>query len=802
MLRSIILLPLLILIQHSFAQTPNVRIVDKQFELHAYQAALDNYLLLLKADPNSARLHTRAGLCYYHTGRPAEAAGHLEKARSFRDFDPAQLQWLGRALMMTGDYRRAAEVFRDFAEFDPQTGNHFLAMARNARSLGEEPSRVRVSPERISSRATDFGLGFQADRVIFSSFNPNVDNPPSGWVSGDQYHYLFMAKPDATGALGAPRLLKKELRIVYNDGPAAYRPDGREVVFMRTRFSGNNRLVPEAGFQSSLFIADVNANGLWENIRPFPYNGTGWSCAWPAYSEDGRTLYFASDRPEGFGGYDIWSCQRSEDDWSAPANLGAVVNTPGHEITPFPLGENLRFASDWHPGLGGFDLFRAIRTQDKFVAVFHEGPGLNAPADDLGLIVRVDGRSGYFTSNRHGRGDLDIYRFETDYQEAFLRILHAISNQPVSGAVLEPGACLGSAVRSDANGLLRLPLGAKEDCTLRVTHPDFADQIVDTRLLRMKQGVHTVNLKPSEWIIPATVRDKHTGRPIANVRLRLTDQRSGYYQDFESDAEGNLRVSMAPETQFFALLSGQGYQEMSQTIQTGARPDIDLLGTFHMESLGGAPTATAEPSGDISAADRRQPVSALPPGTPVFAIQVAAVRPGNESDVSAWESLARFGTVYQKGGDQIVRIRVGLFEDRTEAEQIARDIEAAGHPGAFVVTEQAETLLDQVMISMARSRPDAAKPETAKPEAAKPEAAKETYLIRLAAYRNPKWFDPAGLERFGAIRDEQNGEWTIKLVGGIASLADARQALKAAREAGFQEAYILREAEGQRTRVE
>jgi len=336
--------------------------------------------------------------------------------------------------------------------------------------------------------------------------------------------------------------------------------------------------------------------------------------------------------------------------------------------------------------------------------------------------------------------------------------------------------------------MVRLPLPAQAECILRITHPDFAEFTVDTRLLRMKQGVHTVNLKPAEWMIPVTVRDKRSGKPLDGVRLRLTDQRSGYYQDYESDEKGAFQVAMAPQAQFFALLSREGYREQSQTLETGTRPDPGLFGTLLMEPLAEAAASGTTP--ESLEPDRRQPVSALPPGTPVYAIQVAAVRPGNEADVSAWESLSRFGTVYQKTGDQIVRIRVGLFEDRSEAEQVARDIEAAGHPGAFVITEQAESLLDQVMISMARARPEAARP------------GKETYLVRLAAYKNPKWFDPAGLERFGEMREEQSGEWIVKLIGGIKTLDDARAALQAARDAGFQEAYIIQESEGQRTRME
>jgi hypothetical protein len=789
-LRSAFVFVLLSFSQLLTAQSPNVRIADKQYELHAYSSALESYLELLKADPSSARLLTRTGLCYFHTGRPAEAAGYLDKARASRDFDAGQLLLLGRAWMMTGDYRRAAEVFAEYADLDPVTGSHFLEMARQARALGEEEVSFRVHSERINSRATEFGIAFQGDRLLFSSFNPKVDNPPAGWVSGDQYHYLFTSRPEQNGTLGSPRLLKKELRVTYNDGPAAYRPDGAEVIFMRSQFSGSNRLTPEAGFQSSLFVADVNANGLWENIRPFPFNGTGWSCAWPVYGENGRTLYFASDRPDGFGGYDIWMCQRQGDDWSVPVNLGATVNSPGHEITPFLAGQSLYFASDWHPGLGGFDIFRALRHEDKFQAVFHAGSGVNSPADDLGLILRPDGLSGYLISNRHGRGDLDIYRLETDRKDGFLQVRNAVNNQPVAGATLDLAACGGRTFRTDPRGMVRFAQPARDDCKAGITHPEYAAQTVDVRLFGLSGEIYTLNLRPSEWLIPLEVQDAKTGVPLADVRLRLTDQRTGYYLDYLSDARGRIEIALAPDGIFFANLTRQGYQHIARTIHTGATPASDLLGTLRMEPLAAADPVTTETATREEDQPRRQPLSALAPGTPVFAVQVAAVRDAAEADVSSFESLSRFGTVYQKTGDQVIRIRVGLFEDRKEAEQIAREMERLGYPGAFVVTEQAETLLDQVMISMARGRPETQL------------SSGDVYLVRLAAYRNPKWFDPADLGRFGTISEERSGEWTIKLISGIRSLHQAREALRAAQAGGFPEAHILREKDGQRTRVD
>ncbi|MBN1599397.1 MAG: PD40 domain-containing protein [Bacteroidales bacterium] len=135
----------------------------------------------------------------------------------------------------------------------------------------------------------------------------------------------------------------------------------------------------------------------------------------PSLSADGRTIYFSSDRPGGKGGLDIWMSSMDDNDkWKNPVNLGDTINTPGDEQSPFIHHDNntLYFASDYHPGMGGFDLFISRKdTSEKWMIPENIGYPINTNLDEMGLIVNAKGNIAYYSGRNDGNG-LDIYQFE------------------------------------------------------------------------------------------------------------------------------------------------------------------------------------------------------------------------------------------------------------------------------------------------------------------------------------------------------------------------------------------------------
>jgi outer membrane protein OmpA-like peptidoglycan-associated protein len=141
----------------------------------------------------------------------------------------------------------------------------------------------------------------------------------------------------------------------------------------------------------------------------------------PSLSADGTTIYFASDRPGGKGGLDIWMSSRNEDNtWQLPVNLGDSVNTSGDEMSPFIHSDNntLYFSSDEHIGMGGFDIFIARRNEKgQWGKIENIGFPINTNGDEIGLIVNASGTTAYYASDIKKEKGKDIFQF-TLYKEA------------------------------------------------------------------------------------------------------------------------------------------------------------------------------------------------------------------------------------------------------------------------------------------------------------------------------------------------------------------------------------------------
>lgn len=195
-----------------------------------------------------------------------------------------------------------------------------------------------------------------------------------------------------------------------NEGAQTLSADGKEMYF-----TACNR-------KSGLGLCDIYYSYWNGKIWVTPKNlgapvNSRYKETQPSFSPDGRTLYFASNRPGGKGGLDIWESTLQDDGtWSEPVNLGDSINTAGEEQSPFihPDNESLYFSSTGHPGMGRFDLFLSRKKADgTWSAPKNLGYPINTNFNEEGLIVNSRGTTAYYSSTREGGyGGRDIYQFE------------------------------------------------------------------------------------------------------------------------------------------------------------------------------------------------------------------------------------------------------------------------------------------------------------------------------------------------------------------------------------------------------
>jgi outer membrane protein OmpA-like peptidoglycan-associated protein/tetratricopeptide (TPR) repeat protein len=155
-------------------------------------------------------------------------------------------------------------------------------------------------------------------------------------------------------------------------------------------------------------------DATFSEIAILPFNNNEFNCMFPCILSDGKTLIFSSDKPGGFGGFDLYKSILSEDSiWGEPLNLGPVVNSAENEIFPWVNGNQLFFASRGFNGYGGYDVFiAALNHEQTPVNLKNIGLPINSFRDEVAFITRDSGATGYFSSNRNMDNGADqVYFF-------------------------------------------------------------------------------------------------------------------------------------------------------------------------------------------------------------------------------------------------------------------------------------------------------------------------------------------------------------------------------------------------------
>jgi outer membrane protein OmpA-like peptidoglycan-associated protein len=178
-----------------------------------------------------------------------------------------------------------------------------------------------------------------------------------------------------------------------------------------------------------IYYSDILNNGHFDEMQKLRYNELN-SDYWETHctmTPDGQHLYFASDRPGGYGGRDIYRLTRLPNgEWSKAQNMGPEINTPYDEDSPFIAVNNktLYYASNGPESMGGFDVFVTFRDVDNnWSEPANMGFPINSTGDDIYYTTTVDGLRGYLSSFRkNGYGEKDIYEIQNDY----------LGNRPIS----------------------------------------------------------------------------------------------------------------------------------------------------------------------------------------------------------------------------------------------------------------------------------------------------------------------------------------------------------------------------------
>lgn len=318
---------------------------------------------------------------------------------------PDVIYGLAETVFATQDYLKAKQHFTEFLVLDSSSEK-----ARRAKKyLLDCDFAVLAIKKPVKYSPVNLGEGVNTpDAEYFPAITADGETLVfTRQVNGNEDFWTAQFKNNAWG-LATP-LSNKINTEKYNEGAQTLSPDGKYLFF-----TGCNR--PDGLGRCDIYVSHREGKDWGEpyNVGQ-PVNSEFWESQ-PAISPDGRTLYFISNRPGGFGGYDIWKSTITDDaKWGPAINLGPEINTPFDENTPFLHvdGKTLYFSSNGWPGFGNKDIyFSRLGNNDQWQRPVNIGYPINSFEDESGLIVSADGNLGLFSSNlKGGYGMQDIYSF-------------------------------------------------------------------------------------------------------------------------------------------------------------------------------------------------------------------------------------------------------------------------------------------------------------------------------------------------------------------------------------------------------
>jgi outer membrane protein OmpA-like peptidoglycan-associated protein len=378
-----------------------------------YDIAIDHYKVALDNGMEPALSNYKIAEAYRLSNRLHEAMPYYEEALALGLPDTSAVFHHAMSLKVNGQYEEAKEGLQEYLELSEDTVLQYTNWARqelnNLDRLGQILSKDVYyeikNMDRLNTEGAEYAPVVHRGNFYFTS---SRNSEKIYKATGTGFTNIMRAPIEGEDIRieQATTLGEDFASEIINEGAITFSPDGRIMIFARGN-SGKRKGTKDV----NLYISRYQ-RGAWTTPEIMNISDPDAWDSTPAFSKDGRTLYFASNRPGGYGGIDLYSARvDSRGRWSSVRNMGEVINTPGNEMFPYVTDDGkLYFSSDGHPSMGALDIFVAVR-RDGEINIENLGPPVNSTADDFGMSF-TSIKDGYFTSNRAGgMGDDDIYAF-------------------------------------------------------------------------------------------------------------------------------------------------------------------------------------------------------------------------------------------------------------------------------------------------------------------------------------------------------------------------------------------------------
>ena len=335
---------------------------------------------------------------------------------------------LGKLAYTTNQKCDAINYFKKFLTYQGDFDTLF-AEAKMLMKWSEEICKLINNPvpfnprlvKGISSQLDDYLVSLSPDNEIAYYTRKTKDYQISGYKSEPAFQEKFyFSYRISDNVFDNGKEMPYPFNRNENEGGATITGNNKELIYTVCKMVTSPRQYYNCDLYSS-----KNIKGYWTDIVPLErVNRPDTWESMPSVTADGKELYFVSNRSGGVGGYDIYKSIKDENgEWSEPINIGKPINTSGDEKSPFIHTDTrtLYFSSNGRPGIGGYDIYYVkLNDNNEKTDVKNIGYPINTENDEVGFIVSIDGKYGYFSSNNiknESLGGMDFYYFSL-YNEA------------------------------------------------------------------------------------------------------------------------------------------------------------------------------------------------------------------------------------------------------------------------------------------------------------------------------------------------------------------------------------------------
>jgi len=398
-----------------FSQTYEdyIKYGDESLSLGDYYNAMVFYGKAVKSDSSDLDIvYKYAESCrLFNNYTEAEKFYRYVFLNDTRENFPLSLFWLAVVNKNNGKYVHAGSNFKAYYNRFKDEKNYYTEKAKYeiesckyALKLIKDtiPVKIEHLDDYVNSPYSEFGAVQLKDSILlFSALRQIVSSEFETFLSGVYLSKVYGSKLTLAGYSKGKALDSKVNSKKEHTANVAITDNYQRIYFTKCEEKDNANLICE------IYYTEKNGKEWTEPVKlPDNINMQGYTATQPSVfdGDDEDFLYFVSNRPGGHGGLDIWFSVFKEGRYNDPVNLGSIVNTAGNEISPFyhKLSGQLYFSSDWHRGLGGYDIFKSKGNLSEWSFPKNIGYPLNTSYNEMYYTINRVDSEGYFTSNRPG----------------------------------------------------------------------------------------------------------------------------------------------------------------------------------------------------------------------------------------------------------------------------------------------------------------------------------------------------------------------------------------------------------------